>query len=86
MKNTASILNEVIEQHNAFLLAEIADNEFIQEFLVIECSVFNAGLVIHSADFCNDLNEDIGEYTQVFRVEELNRDFKEIKNIINKGE
>ncbi len=66
-----SLIEEVYQKHDSKIYSDIIKNEFEKSFLVIEYSVFNAGVAILSWYFTDDIVSDLKEPYEIFCVEEL---------------
>ena len=76
------ILHTVYKQENGKIYSEIIENEFIEEYLVVEVMVTNA--FIHTETyFTNDLEESYDQHI-IFSVEELNQ-IEDLRTIIENG-
>ncbi len=78
--NFLNILNDVYQTEDGTIYNQIINNEFIYEYLVIEYTICNAGVITNSF-FTNDLeDQNYDDGSMILNVEELNQitDLKEI--------
>ncbi len=67
------LLEEIYQKHDDKIYQQIFDNEFINSFLIVEYSVFNAGIAINDWVFTEDVDDNLPEPCAIFNVEELCR-------------